>query len=59
MDLRVPTGWFFLMLGVILTGMGLLSSSTAPLTTVNINLYTGLAMALFGGWMLWMSKQAS
>jgi hypothetical protein len=59
MDLRVPSGWFFLILGAILIGMGLLSSSTAPLTAVNVNLYTGVAMAIFGGWMLWLSKQAS
>lgn len=59
MDLRVPTGWFFLMLGVILTGMGLLTSSAAPLTTVNVNLYAGLAMGAFGGWMLWLSRRAS
>ena len=59
MDLRVPSGWFFLILGAILIGMGFLSSSTAPLTSVNVNLYTGLVMAIFGGWMLWLSKQAS
>jgi hypothetical protein len=59
MDLRVPSGWFFLILGAILIGMGLLSSSTAPLTAVNVNLYTGVVMAIFGGWMLWLSKQAS
>jgi hypothetical protein len=59
MDLRVTTGWFFLLLGAILIGMGLLSSSTAPLTTVNVNLYAGSGMAIFGGVMLWLSKQMS
>ncbi len=59
MDLRVPSGWFFLILGAILIGMGFLSSATARLTTANVNLYTGLVMAIFGGWMLWLSKQAS
>ena len=59
MDLRVPSGWFFLLLGVILIGMGVLSTSSAPLTSVNVNLYAGVAMAVFGGWMLWLSKRMS
>jgi hypothetical protein len=59
MNLQSTTGWFFLLLGGILIGMGLLSSSTAPLTTVNVNLYAGLAMAVFGGAMLWLSKLTS
>jgi hypothetical protein len=32
-------------------------SPTAPLTDVNVNLYTGAVMALFGGAMLWLSKK--
>ena len=59
MDLHVPSGWFFLLLGVILMAMGLFTTSSAPLTTVNVNLYAGLVMAMFGGWMLWLSKRAS
>jgi hypothetical protein len=59
MDLRVPSGWFFLLLGAILIGMGLLTTGTAPLSDVNVNLYCGFVMALFGGWMLWLSKRAS
>ena len=59
MDLHVPTGWFFLLLGAILIGMGTLSSSSAPLTTHNVNLFAGLAMAIFGGWMLWLGKRTS
>ncbi|HYP06163.1 MAG TPA: hypothetical protein VER03_07985 [Bryobacteraceae bacterium] len=59
MDLRATTGWFFLLLGAILIMMGVFTTSTAPLTTVNVNLYTGLTMAIFGGVMLWLSKQTS
>ena len=33
MDLRVPSGWFFLLLGAILIAMGALSIAPAPLTT--------------------------
>jgi hypothetical protein len=59
MDLRVPSGWFFLLLGAILIAMGALSSSSAPLTSINVNLYAGIVMAIFGGWMLWLSKRTS
>jgi hypothetical protein len=55
----MTTGWFFLLLGAILIGMGVFTSSTAPLTTVNVNLYAGLVMAIFGGSMLWLSKLTS
>jgi hypothetical protein len=59
MNLQSTTGWFFLLLGAILICMGLVSSDTAPLTTVNVNLYAGLTMAIFGGVMLWLAKQPS
>jgi hypothetical protein len=59
MDLRVPTGWFFSLLAVILIGMGVFTTSSAPLTSVNVNLYAGIMMAIFGGWMLWLSKRTS
>ena len=39
--------------------MGAFTTYSAPLTTHNVNLYAGLAMAIFGGWMLWLSKQTS
>lgn len=48
-----------MLLGAILIGMGLFSTSVAPLTTANVNLYTGLTMAVFGGVMLWLSRQTS
>lgn len=58
MDLRVPTGWLFLILGAILVVMGtLVSTAPAPLSPVNINLYAGIAMVVFGGAMLWLAKQ--
>lgn len=39
--------------------MGALGASSAPLTTFNVNLYAGIVMAIFGGWMLWLSKRTS
>jgi uncharacterized membrane protein len=59
-DLRLPAGLFFSGLGVILCALGLLDPSLrAPLTTANVNLYSGLVMIGFGGVMLWLAKRAS
>jgi hypothetical protein len=59
-DLRTPSGWFFGLLGVILCAVGIISPEwSAPLTTVNVNLYTGIGMLLFGGVLLWLARRAS
>lgn len=53
LDLRLPTGWFFALAGVLLVATGLFSpDAKAPLTDANINLYCGLFMVAFGGVML-------
>ena len=57
MDLRVSSGMFFLILGVILLGVGLTSAPMAPLTQINVDLYSGASMALFGGILLWLSRK--
>ncbi len=59
LDLRVPSGWFFLIMGVILTALGVFANYSAPLTTVNANLYSGISMLVFGGLLLWLAKRAS
>ncbi|MBV9504302.1 MAG: hypothetical protein JO323_04770 [Acidobacteriia bacterium] len=59
MDLRVPSGAFFLLLGVLVALVGLVSPDTrAPLTSVNINLYAGIAMLLFGAILLLLARRA-
>jgi hypothetical protein len=56
LDLRVPSGWFFVILGAILVGMGLFAPDLrAPLTETNVNLYSGLPMLAFGGFLLIMA----
>ncbi|MBC8165112.1 MAG: hypothetical protein H7Y20_04465 [Bryobacteraceae bacterium] len=57
MDLRVPSGYFFLLLGVILIAVSFTNFAKAPMTDVNVNLYAGAVMALFGGVLLWMSRK--
>jgi len=53
LDLRLPTGLFFTLIGLILVGMGVFSpSERAALTDSNVNLYCGLVMLAFGAVML-------
>ena len=60
MDLRKPSGWFFTLLGALLVITGVASpEARAPLTQVNINLYTGLSTLAFGGILLWLARRAS
>ena len=60
MDLRVPSGWFFTLLGLILLGMGVFAPATrAPLTTDNVNLYAGACMLVFGLFLLLMAWRAT
>ncbi|HXA48786.1 MAG TPA: hypothetical protein VNV86_00710 [Candidatus Acidoferrum sp.] len=57
LDLRIPTGWFFAIIGVILVAMGILfPSERASLTETNVNLYCGLVMLAFGCFMLALSR---
>ena len=60
LDLRVPSGWFFTVLGLILLGMGIFAPDTrAALSSANVNLYCGLGMLIFGLFMLVMAWRAS
>ena len=57
-DLRVTTGLFFSLLGLILCALGVFAPGLrAPLTQANVNLYTGLVMLVFGGVMLWLARR--
>jgi hypothetical membrane protein len=60
MDLRKPSGYFFSLLGVVLTLMGIFAPDTgAPLTTIDVNLYVGIAMVLFGIILLLLARRAA
>ncbi|MBV9156391.1 MAG: hypothetical protein JO097_09020 [Acidobacteriaceae bacterium] len=56
-DLRRPTGYLFGLLGLILFVYSLVSpGARAELDPgVNVNLWTGLTMLVFGGCLLWLS----
>ncbi len=61
LDIRAPIGGLFSLLGLMLTGYGMVagsrtSSDVAPVT--NVNLWWGLVMLLFGIIMLVMARRA-
>jgi len=60
LDLRVPSGWFFVILGVIVLAVGLLQPDLqAPLSEgVNVNLYSGASMLVFGAFLLILARRA-
>jgi hypothetical protein len=58
-DLRTPIGLFFTLIGLILLATGAFANDRAPLETVNLNLYSGVSMMLFGGAMLWLARRSS
>ena len=59
-DLRRPIGYLFALLGVILLVYGVVSPDVrAPLDPgVNVNLWCGLTLLIFGGCLLWLSFRA-
>ena len=60
MDLRKPSGYFFCLLGVVLTLMGIVAPGTrAPLTDINVNLYVGIGMMVFGLILLLLARRAA
>jgi uncharacterized membrane protein len=59
MDLRVPSGWFFTLVGFILIGWGLYApNARAALTDVNVNFYSGICMLVFGIFLLLLAWRA-
>lgn len=60
LDLRTPSGCFFLLLGLILTGLGIFSPELrAPMSSANVNLECGLFMVLFGAFLLLLAWRAA
>jgi arginine exporter protein ArgO len=53
-DIRIPIGILFTIFGILLIAVGVLGDQTiyAKSLNININLWWGIAMLLFGGAML-------
>ncbi len=63
LDIRWPIGLMFTLLGAMLSIFGLVTGSNAEIYKaslgLNVNLYWGLLLLVFGGWMLWMAWRGS
>jgi hypothetical protein len=58
LDLRKPAGYFFALLGLLMTATGLFAKFSAPLLEMNLNLYFGIFSIIFGGIFLWLARRA-
>ncbi len=60
MDLRLPIGIFFLLVGIILAGYGVVSTHDIPNITekININLDWGAVLLVFGAAMTFFGWKA-
>ena len=59
LDLRLPSGLFFVLTGAFVTGAGLFApGNDAPLQQANVNLYAGAGMLIFGAFLLIMARRA-
>jgi len=60
LDIKIPIGLMFSILGIILTVHGLVTNGNTEMYDQslghNINLWSGLAMLLFGAFMLFTSS---
>jgi hypothetical protein len=60
LDLRYPIGAFFVLIGLIVGGMGVVApTARAILTAANVNLYCGLFMIAFGAFFLLLAWRAA
>jgi len=60
LDIRLPMGLLFLLLGLVLAGYGLISSPTVHVAHSlgrNVNLICGAVFAAFGALMLWLARR--
>ena len=62
LDIRLPIGLMFSLVGLLLVASGLISSDPETLRRslgVNINLYWGLFLVVFGGLMLFFALKSA
>jgi hypothetical protein len=60
LDIRLPIGLMFSILGLLLTAFGIFGSHAIYERSmgININLDWGIVLLIFGGLMLWLSCKA-
>jgi hypothetical protein len=60
LDIRLPLGLMFGLMGLILAGYGLASGDRAMAggEVINLNLWWGLVLLVFGGGMLFLARRS-
>ena len=62
LDLRFPIGGLFVVLGLLLTGYGVMTGGDVEMyrrsASVNVNLWWGLVMTVVGVLFLWLAMRA-
>ena len=60
MDIRIPLGLLFAVLGSLLAGFGVTTMSSRMYAEhslgINVNLWSGLVMLAFGGTLYWVAR---
>ena len=60
LDIKIPIGLMFTILGIILTILGLVTAGDTAMYEqamgYNVNLFSGIIMLVFGGFMLFTSR---
>ena len=59
LDIRWPIGLMFTLIGVLLTGYGVINPSGSLSLDININLRWGLVLLVFGAFMVIMAWRGS
>jgi small-conductance mechanosensitive channel len=61
LDIRLPIGLLFVIIGALLAGFGMWGDKTIYEHSlgINVNLWWGLVMLLFGAIFLWLSRRGS
>jgi hypothetical protein len=61
LDIRLPIGGLFTLLGLLLSGYGLMADQTLYRRSLghNVNLWWGLVVLVFGLIFLWMGRRGS
>jgi hypothetical protein len=61
MDIRLPLGMMFAIVGALLAGFGVVTTSSPMYAKhslgINVNVWSGLGMLAFGLVMLWLSRR--
>lgn len=61
LDIRLPIGGFFAIIGVLITGYGLVSDDAIYERSLglNVNLWWGVVVLAFGLLMLWLGRRGA